>query len=438
MRRDSPRDAWADVCRFLERAAKPWRGEGKSLTIIARRWAVGTSGGAGGDWLPEWPTDCSVADFQAAVRFARQCFGSPAQTSGKAFLKRCGLEEEYVWRVPTARVGEVLDFLERVPTCTRGTNAPVHASCQFVFRLRDLETGAVLPHQGERHHPFMSMMNVTLQEHCSATLWPLVLPFARPDEATANYVVALQSYLPVWLDPRYFDHVTLAPDGSGYRRLRLRPEWIGRTPSGALRLDASLGGIIPKTVDLPTEAELAAEDPARDDAPFQANFAAVATALRGLELGTLVIRGADDAAYMVEHAAKWIGLPLHVVRTRPSAGAPGLADELRTTIAQLEERPAVLLLEIGLIIAAEASDALLSQLRQRVPMGVEIPPDVRLVVSMEGSPGEAAQAAEARWDDAQLEGFGSPEQLDFLRREAARARWRDVVVEVLPPPARSG
>jgi hypothetical protein len=85
---------------------------------------------------------------------------------------------------------------------------------------------------------------VELQRRCFGNL-TLILPFGEPDAAVANYVVALQEHAPVWLDPRYFDHVVPAPDGSRFRRTRLPPSWIGVTPTGDLRLDASRSGVTP-------------------------------------------------------------------------------------------------------------------------------------------------------------------------------------------------
>jgi hypothetical protein len=74
----------------------------------------------------------------------------------------------------------------------------------------------------------------------------------------------------------------------------------------------------------------------------------------------------------------------------------------------------------------------------RVLLGVDLPPELRLAVSVDGQPGEAVLAAEERWLLAKTEGFGTRRQMEFLWRQAARARWREVVVEELPiPPASS-
>ena len=82
----------------------------------------------------------------------------------------------------------------------------------------------------------------------------------------------------MWLDPRYFDHITPTPDGSKYRRYRLPPDWIGPSPDGRLRLDASRSGVIPQTADLPPTAEIASHDFNRGRDAFQAHAAAVESA----------------------------------------------------------------------------------------------------------------------------------------------------------------
>jgi hypothetical protein len=60
-------------------------------------------------------------------------------------------------------------------------------------------------------------------------------------------------------------------------------------------------------------------------------------------------------------------------------------------------------------------------------LGVELPPEVRLVVSVEGEPSESARAAASRWDAANTEGFATRRQLEFLRQQASRAGWREAV-----------
>ncbi|MEO5814652.1 MAG: hypothetical protein ABIT20_05170 [Gemmatimonadaceae bacterium] len=184
----------------------------------------------------------------------------------------------------------MLAFLDDVGGCTSGEWAPVHAHYSCLFHLRDLTTGKVLPRQGKQYHPMLSWLSVTLQRRSVATLG-VILPFAEPDDAAADFVVALQEHAPVWLDPRYLAHVVPADDNSRFHRRRLPESWVGETPSGVPRVDASRSGITPRVIDLPTETEMAAEDAMRDDAQFQANYVAVANALRKQSMATLVIRG---------------------------------------------------------------------------------------------------------------------------------------------------
>ncbi len=183
---------------------------------------------------------------------------------------------------------------------------------------------------------------------------------------------------------------------------------------------------------------MAREDTARDDAPFQKNYIAVATALRAHSLAILVIRGADDAEYMVEKAAESLGIPWHVMRTIRDSTTPSFEDDLHAAVSSVDGRGVVLLIEVVSFAAKETNDAILSQMDGRVLLGVPLPRELRLVVSVDGEPSEAAQAADSRYHAALSEGFGSREQLEFLRRQAARTGWRDVVIEVLPLPGASG
>ncbi len=377
-----------------------------------------------------------MEDFDAAVRLAHQRFGTPTYRPSASNLALAGAEFECHWRVSTDRIDDVLEFLACVPSCTGGEFAPVNASYTCLFLLRDLDSGAVVPMQGSRYHPGQSMLSVELQRSCRASL-RLTLPFDAPDDAVANYVVALQEHAPVWLDPRYFDHISPEPDGSRFQRTRLPASWVGVTPTGELRLDASRSGITPMEVDLPSDAEMAGEDVTRDDAPFQVNCAAVALALRRPSVATILIRGAEDAEYMVERAAASLGMPLHLVRTVRASRSLSLEEELRTVVSRLDGRRAVLLLEVVSYVASATNAALLSQMAGRVLFGVALPPEVRLVVSVDGTPGEGALAAATRSDEASTEGFGTRQQLEFLQRQASRAGWREVVIEVLPLPESS-
>lgn len=429
----TPRDVCADVSHFLERAAKPYARTGKFVLIIAQRWSTESASEKHATLNGEWPSECTPADFDDALRLAQSDFGEPRHRTSERNLESQGLELEWYWRVPVDRVDEVLDFLDSVPSCTGGEFAPVRASYSCLFWLRDLDTRSVLPKQGTRYHPLQSTLSVDLQRSCRGSL-ALTLPFDEPTDMVANYVVALQRHAPVWLDPRYFDHIVPAPDRSRLQFTRLPPSWIGVTPAGDLRLDASRSGITPMELDLPTDAEMAAEDATLDDANRQRTYATIVTALRERSLATLLIRGADEAEYMLEHAANWLEMSLRVVRTVRVSRSLSIEEELRTVISGLDGRQTVLLLEIVPYAEPETNAALLSQMAGRVLMGVELPPDVRLVVSVEVAPSEDARAAAERYDAANTEGFGTKAQLEFLGRQASRAGWREVAIEVLPLP----
>jgi hypothetical protein len=428
MRSPSPRGAWADIGHFLERAAKPVLRTGDRLLITARRWSAESANGKLSAVYGDWPSDCSIADFDAAVRLAKERFGKPKPDS----LKQDEFESEQIWRLPVERVEEVLAFLDDVQGCTGGEWAPVHASYWCLFHLRDLVSGKVLPEQGKRYHPLQSWLSATLQRESAATLG-MILPFAEPDDAAADYVVALQEHAPVWLDPRYFDHVVPAADNSRFHRRRLPPSWIGETPSGEPRLDASRSGITPNVLDLPTDAEMAAEVAERDDAPFQTNYVAVANALRKHSMATLVIRGPVNSGkrYMVEQAAKWLELPLHVVGTFRKSKSPTLEDQLRAIVSASDGRPSLLLVEVVDQVKRATNVAVLSQMAGRVIVGVELPAGMRLVVTEDIAVGAATRAAWGRGWQARDEGFASREQLAFLDRLRARAAWREVTIEVL-------
>jgi hypothetical protein len=433
-RSDSPRDVWADVRRFLERAAKPYPRDGKVVRITAQRWSAESANGKPASWFGEWPAECSVADFDAAMRLANERFGKPQRRANKARLKEDGFEEEQEWHVPVDRVDEVLGFLERVPACTGGTGgwAPVSASYSCLLQLRDLQTGEVLPGQGERYHPLISSMSVRLQRRSTANLL-LVLPFAQPDDRAADYVVALQAHLPVYIDPRYLDHMTPASDNSRYHRLRLPPDWTGLRPGGQPRLDASRSGIPP--ADLPTDAEMAAEDPNRDDAPFYAHYAALEAALRDHTMAALVIRGRPGATrHLVTQAAERLGMPLHVVSTDRPSKSRTFAAELRATLSGVEGRPSVLLVELDLVAPRKVNAAVLAQVAARAIEGVELPTTVRLVMMEHGPPGEEAQAISVRLFAARYEGLGSAQQIEFLERQNWRAAYREVAIVPMPLP----
>ncbi len=428
MRSESPRDAWADIRHFLDRAAKPVQRSGKYIGITARRWSSESASGQPASGFGEWPSECSIADFDAAVRLASERFGRPRHKS----KTRDGFEVEQVWFVPVERADDVLDFLDLVPTCTDGSEwAPVHASYWCLFHLRNLTTGRTMPRQGGRLYPRQSTLSATLQRRSRAGL-AIVLPFGEPDAAVADYVVALQEHAPVWLDPRYFDHFTPKPDGEQFHRRRLPSQWIGET-GGELRLDTARSGIAPLEESQPTDAEMAA-DATQDDAQFQANYVAVANALREHRMTTLVIRGPRESGkrYMVEQAAAWLDMPLHVIRTDRDATSLSFADELRAIISAWDGRPALLLIDVS-HWTPETNAEVLAQMAGRVLLGVEIPAGMRLVVAEDTAPGDASGAAIARAHVARDEGFATPQQLEFLRRQAQRAAWREVAVELLPP-----
>jgi hypothetical protein len=264
------------------------------------------------------------------------------------------------------------------------------------------------------------------------------MPFAEPDEKTADFVLAVQEHAPVWIDPRYFDHRVPEPDGSEYlyRRRRLPPEWIGRTASGELRLDASKSGIVPQTLDLPTAEDLASEDREADLAPYGANFFAVVDALREHRAAALLVRGPSEGAleFMAEQAAERLGMPVHKVRTlRVEKDAPTVDETIRTIVWELEDRPAVLLVELVSHADRATNEAILARMATRTLVEhVTLPLAVRLVVLQETFGSDETSEAGEREYEARREGFATREQLDYLSRRHAAAAYRDV--EVIPIP----
>lgn len=371
------------------------------------------------------------------MNIARKRFGKPLRPSSKSSLEEHGEEAELVWRVSTDRIGDVLDSLEQVPACSGGEWAPVYAHFSFLFRLRHLVKGTVIPNQGKRFYPLQSSLSVHLQRRCWANL-DIILPFDEPNETVADYVVALQEHAPVWLDPRYFDHVVPAPDNSRFHRRRLPPEWIGVTTSGALRLDASKSGITPVEPDLPTDAEMAAEDRTRDDAPFHKNYLALATALREHSLATVVVHGAADTEYMLEQIARPLEMPLHVVKTEREQASIPVEETLRAIVSGLHGRRSMLLLVLDPYGAQATNAALLSHAAERVLLGLKLPPALRLIVSVVGALRDVEMAAWMRWFAARQYGFATSEQLSFLQRQLSRTGWSHVRIEVLPMPGAQG
>jgi hypothetical protein len=436
---DALRDVWSGVQEFCARTASPI-GKSEHVQISACRWsAARTEDRPDMDEYPgPWPAELTQSDFDEATELARRTFGAPRLSSKTGPPLDPVFEEEHRWLVPIARLDEVLEYVERVKHCTVGglPFPPIHASYTVPFRLRDLRTGAVLRGQTSRHYPRTSQLDVILAQRCSASL-QLVMPFAEPDESVVEYVMALQEHAPVWMDPRYFDHMVPEPEGSEhlYRRRRLSPEWVGRTASGEPRLDVLKSGIVPKSILLPTEEDIAREDREADLAPYRDTFYAVYGALREHTAAALLLRGPFGSAreFMVEESAKQLGMPVHVMRTgRTTKGAPSVAEELRTLVWSLEDRPAVLLVELVAWGDRAASDAVLAQMATRTLDRATLPSAVRLVVLEQTAGSEETRQAEDREDAAHQEGFATREQLEYLERQHAAAAYRDVELVRVP------
>ena len=430
------RDVWREVSAFRERYIAPI--ESEYLMLSAQRWSAESLRDEPVmlELLGAWPPELTRAEFDAAVHLARVRFGEPKYSSDTRRWRE-ELEEEHHWHLPLARAEELLEYLEAVAPCTVGSQAaPVFGRYGCPFSLRDPKTGVVLPGQGERHLAQTSQLDVELRQRSTATL-QLKIPFAEPDERTADYVMALQEYAPVWMDPRYFDHLVPEPDGSKYlyRRRRLPPEWIGRTPTGEPRLAAAKSGIVPKVSDLPTAEELASEDRETDLAPYAQNFHAVLGVLREHRAAALRVRGPLGSAleFMVGQAAEQLGLPIHTVRTpRLETEAPTVAETIRALVWGLEDRPAVLLVELAPYGNSTANEAILAQMATRTLDRATLPSSVRLVVIEDTVGSDATHRALQRESEAQRQGFATREQMGYLRRRHAAAAYRDV--EVIPIP----
>ena len=430
------RDVWRQVNDFRERFIAPFGGE--TLMLTAQRWSAESLRNHPEilEWFGAWPPELTRADFDAAVHLARERFGQPKHSSDTRRL-RDDLEEEHHWQLPLARVDELLEYLEAVAPCTVGTLAsPILGRYGCAFRLRDPRTGAVLRGQTKRHFHIFSQIGVELRQRSTASL-QLIIPFAEPDEKTADYVMAVQEHAPLWIDPRYFDHFVPEPDGSEYlyRGRRLPPEWIGRNATGELRLDASKSGIVPQPLDLPTADDLASEDREADLAPYRENFFAVYAALREHRAAALLVRGPSEGAgeFMVESSAEQLGMPVHRVRTlRLKKDAPTVAETIRTLVWGLEDRPAVLLVELVPHGDRTANEAILAQMATRTLDRATLPSSIRLVVLEETVGSDATREAGEREWEARREGFATREQLDYLDRRHSAAAYRDV--EVIPVP----
>ena len=433
VRWDALRDVWSGVQDFCDRAASPV-GKTGFLQISACRWSATPAEDQPDvdDYLGPWPAELTNSDFDEATELARRTFGAPRMSSKAGPPLDPVFEEEHRWLVPLARLDEVLEYVERVKHCTVGglPFPPIHASYTVPFRLRDLNTGAVLRGQTSRHYPMTSQLGVILAQRCSASL-QLVMPFAEPDESVVEYVMALQEHAPVWMDPRYFDHMVPEPEGSEhlYRGRRLPPKWIGRTAGGELRLDASKSGIVPKALELPTAEDIGREDREADLAPYRDTFYAVYGALREHSAAALLLRGPFGSAteFTVEQAAKQLGMPVHEVRTsRTTKDAPSVAEELRTLVWSLEDRPAVLLVELASWGDRAANDAILAQMATRTLDRAALPSAVRLVVLEQTAGSESTQNAARLAEAAHHEGFATREQMDYLHRRHTSAAYRDV------------
>ncbi|MEO6525031.1 MAG: hypothetical protein ABIP93_00235 [Gemmatimonadaceae bacterium] len=432
-RSDSLRVVWGDAMTFIEHTAPAAR-EKPCFVVMARRWSAESMRSELESWLGEWPTECSIADFDAAVRIGRERFGKPKHDERGARARRNGLDEQVVWFVSLDAAERVLDFLERVPNCTVGALAPVHASVFWSFNLRDLESGVRLPGQGQRFHPQQSSLSLTLQSRSYADLH-LILPFAEPNEDVADYVVALQEHAPMWIDPRYFDHMTLAANGPGYERRRLPPDWIGLTLEGRTRLDASRSGITPPTDKLPSNREMTLEDHASGDAAFYANLATVESALREHGAAAVILRGdVTTTSHLATQAARQLGLPVHTVDTwRLTNDEPTVTESVRAVVDGLDWQGGVLVIVLFPLSTPRLADEIVAQAATRTVQGMALPTSLRLVLLTHSLPGdEARSAAEREWEVRQHL-IGTKEQRDFLRRQQYRAAQREVRIELLPP-----
>lgn len=431
------RDVWRQVSDFRERFIAPLGGE--TLMLTTQRWSAESLAKEPGmeEWFGAWPPQLTREEFDAAVHLARERFGAPKHSSDKRRM-RGDVEEEHHWHLPLARVDELLEYLEMVAPCTVGSRAaPVFGRYGCAFRLRNPKTGAVLRGQTKRNFHISSQIGVELRKRSTASL-QLIIPFAEPDEKTADYVMAVQEHAPVWIDPRYFDHLVPEPEGSEYlyRRRRLPPEWIGRTPTGELRLDASKSGIVPQKLELPTAEDLASEDREADLGPYRKNFFAVFGALREHHAAALHVRGPGEAAleFIVEQSAQQLGMAVHKVSTlRLEKDAPSLDETIRNLVWGLEDQPAVMLVELLPNVDRAISEAILARMRTRTLVErAALPLAVRLVVIDYTFGSEETQKAGEREWAARREGFATREQLDYLDRREAAAAYRDV--EVIPIP----
>jgi hypothetical protein len=136
---------------------------------------------------------------------------------------------------------------------------------------------------------------------------------------------------------------------------------------------------------------------------------------------------------MVESSAEQLGMPVHRVRTlRLKKDAPTVAETIRTLVWGLEDRPAVLLVELVPHGDRTANEAILAQMATRTLDRATLPSSIRLVVLEETVGSDATREAGEREWEARREGFATREQMAYLDRRHAAAAYRDV--EVIPIP----
>jgi len=430
------REVWSGTRHFCEQIVAPI-GKPAVMQVTVHRWSPERlAERAHMDWVGPWPASVTRADFDEAVEVAGRRLGKPKYSSSSRRRIDPVFDEEHTWLVPITRSDEVLDYVEQMKHCTVGKPfAPVQVSYSCVFRLRDPKTGKAFRGLTWKHYPMMSQVSVHFAQECTSTLM-LVMPFAEPDESAAEYVMALQEHAPVWMDPRYFDHMVPEPAEAErlYRRRRLPPEWIGRTSTGELRLDQSKSGLTPALLDLPTDEDLATEDRAARDAAYREKFYALERALRDHHAAAVLVRGpfGSSVRHIVTQVATTLGMPAHVVEVarKPGTTSPSVAEELRTLVWTLEDRPAVLIIELSHEPDDPANAAILTQMSTRTVDRAALPSDVRLVVIAHSDGSEATQKAMWLVETARQEGFATREQLDYLSRRHSHSAFRDV--EVVP------
>ena len=423
----SARASWQEARAFIDRVADPLPGPWETLSLLLQRWD--TADGRDDEEYGPWPADCTEERFATAMRRAVERFGPPDHSSLGGRARATRLQEDHHWSIPIERVNELFEFLDAATGCIRGVKqiAPVSAFYGCSFWLRDPATRVVLPGQGFEHLRMASRLDVLLQDE-SAALMQLLLPFADASTA-ADYLVALQQHAPVHIDPRYFDQCT-PTDTDRYDRRRLPLSWIGEGADGQPRLDPARSGLVPRDTNLPTDADLAAEDREQEDEPFHAAYYWIKSALETGAPEMLLISGPymSSIRYIVEQAAGRLGLGVQAMLW-VGTGSPS-GSEVAEALAGSGGRAMLLLVEIPDWVDPYQKAAVVEEAGHRIVGGVALPASVRVVLAEGVEAGPVAAAAERRLDEARQEGFLSSAQADYLAREAQRAAWREITVAV--------